>query len=160
VAVMGATGRITATSGTPASEPAGAGPPLLLIGTLSRETLARRRSALQAIGARGQWVLGALLVWVGVAILAGWDRGLESWVVDHSPEWLTRLTTRYRRGPRRIGKRRLPGTASVATITREVRSRRALSMNENPSRALIRVPRHPGSLTLRIVSCGWCGVAR
>jgi hypothetical protein len=40
-------------------------------------------------------VLGALLVWVGVAILAGWDRGLESWVVDHSPEWLTRLTTRY-----------------------------------------------------------------
>ena len=25
----------------------------------------------------------------------GWDRDAETWLLDHSPDWLTRLTTRY-----------------------------------------------------------------
>jgi cytochrome c-type biogenesis protein len=73
----------------------GAGTPLLLIGTLSREAMARSRGALLAAGQGGKWLLGALLVAIGLFILTGWDRGVEAWAVDHSPAWLTSLTTRY-----------------------------------------------------------------
>ena len=73
----------------------GAGTPLLLVGTLSREALSRTRGTLLAVGQRGRWVLGALLLVVGVSILSGRDKLVEAWVVDHSPAWLTELTTRY-----------------------------------------------------------------
>ena len=32
---------------------------------------------------------------MGAAILSGWDKGFEAWVLDHSPQWLTELTSRY-----------------------------------------------------------------
>ena len=73
----------------------GAGTPLLVIGTLSREAMARTRGTLLAAGQRGKWLLGAVLVLMGAAILTGWDKGFEAWVLDHSPQWLTDLTTRY-----------------------------------------------------------------
>jgi cytochrome c-type biogenesis protein len=73
----------------------GAGTPLLVIGTLSREAMARTRGTLMAAGRRGKWVLGAVLVVMGLAILSGVDKGFEAWVLDHSPQWLTDLTTRY-----------------------------------------------------------------
>jgi len=31
----------------------------------------------------------------GLLILSHADRGLEAWLLDHSPAWLTALTTRY-----------------------------------------------------------------
>ena len=73
----------------------GAGTPLVLIGTLSREATLRVRGKLMAAGQRGKWVLGGLLLLVGVSILTGWDKGFETWVLDHSPDWLTNLTTRF-----------------------------------------------------------------
>ncbi len=73
----------------------GAGTPLLVIGTLSREAMARTRSRFMAAGQRGKWLLGAVLVLMGGLILSGWDKGFEAWVVDHSPPWLTELTTRF-----------------------------------------------------------------
>ena len=73
----------------------GAGTPLLLIGTLSREAMARTRGTFMAAGQRGKWLLGAALVLMGGLILSGWDKGFEGWVLDHSPQWLTDLTTRY-----------------------------------------------------------------
>ena len=73
----------------------GAGTPLVLVGTLSREASLRLRGRLAAAGERGKWVLGAALLLLGLAILSGWDKGFEAWVVDHSPDWLTALTTRY-----------------------------------------------------------------
>jgi hypothetical protein len=27
--------------------------------------------------------------------VAGTDRAIETWLLDHSPDWLTRLTTRF-----------------------------------------------------------------
>ena len=72
----------------------GAGTPLLVIGTLSREALARTRGTLAA-GQRGKWLLGAALVLMGGFILSGWDKGFEAWVLDRSPQWLTDLTTRF-----------------------------------------------------------------
>jgi len=73
----------------------GAGTPLVLVGSLSRELLARWRVRLLAIGRRGQWVLGAVFIVIGVAIFSGADKRVEAWAVEHSPDWLTRLTTRY-----------------------------------------------------------------
>ena len=73
----------------------GAATPLLLIGTLSREALARARGRLLTLGERGRAALGVALLVVGLAILAGADKRLETWAVEHSPDWLTELTTRF-----------------------------------------------------------------
>jgi len=73
----------------------GAGTPLVLVGSLSRELLARWRERLLAVGRRGQWALGAVFIVIGVAIFSGADKRVEAWAVEHSPDWLTRLTTRY-----------------------------------------------------------------
>ena len=40
-------------------------------------------------------MLGAVLLLMGLAILTGWDKRFETWVLDHSPQWLSDLTTRY-----------------------------------------------------------------
>lgn len=73
----------------------GAGTPLVLVGNLSRELLARWRARLLMVGKRGQWALGAIFIVIGVAIFSGADKRVEAWAVEHSPDWLTRLTTRY-----------------------------------------------------------------
>ena len=73
----------------------GAGTPLIVIGGLSRDALMRVRGRLLAAGTRGQWWLGLLFIAIGVAIFTGGDRLIEAWAVEHSPDWLTRLTTRY-----------------------------------------------------------------
>jgi cytochrome c biogenesis protein CcdA len=73
----------------------GASVPMLLIGSLSRATLLRVRGSLNTAGKRGKQVLGIALLLVGVLILSHADRGLEAWLLDHSPAWLTGLTTRY-----------------------------------------------------------------
>jgi len=73
----------------------GAGTPLVLVGSLSRELLARWRERLLAVGRRGQWALGAVFIVIGAAIFSGADKRVEAWAVEHSPDWLTRLTTRY-----------------------------------------------------------------
>ena len=71
----------------------GAGLPLVLIGLLSRSTLMQVRSRLMSAGKLGKGVLGAALIFIGVAIVSGVDKKVEAWLVDASPEWLTRLTT-------------------------------------------------------------------
>jgi len=73
----------------------GAGVPLLILGTLSREAVLRWRGRLQAAGRRGKLVFGVVLLALGAAIVTGADKGFETWAVDHSPDWLTALTTRY-----------------------------------------------------------------
>ena len=73
----------------------GAALPLALVGTLSRETLARTRVKLLHFGTAGKYALGGVLLLVGVSIMTGADKTLESWLVEHSPEWLTDVTTRY-----------------------------------------------------------------
>ena len=73
----------------------GAGTPLLLIGSLSREAMGRFRGRIALAGERGKWLLGGIMLLLGVAILTGLDKGFEAWVLDHSPQWLTELTTRF-----------------------------------------------------------------
>jgi len=73
----------------------GAAAPLLVLGALSQEALKRRRTQLANTGNFGKRALGALLVLFGILILSGADRHLETYLVAASPEWLTRLTTRF-----------------------------------------------------------------
>jgi cytochrome c biogenesis protein CcdA len=73
----------------------GAALPLLAIGLMSREALARWRSRLLAAGSGGKVALGGLLLAVGVLILTGLDKRLETILVEVSPAWLNELTTRF-----------------------------------------------------------------
>ncbi|HYL04129.1 MAG TPA: cytochrome c biogenesis CcdA family protein [Steroidobacteraceae bacterium] len=69
--------------------------PLLAIGLLSRAALSRCRASLHRVGQWGKPVLGAALLALGALTLTHADRSLESWLLDHSPAWLTALTTRF-----------------------------------------------------------------
>ncbi len=71
----------------------GAGLPLVVIGMLSREAAQRLRGRLTRAGRAMRLGLGAVLVVFGTAILTGYDKQAETWLVGISPDWLTRLTT-------------------------------------------------------------------
>ena len=73
----------------------GAGTPLVVLGSLSRPVMNRLRGRLLAVGQHGKLVLGGMLMLLGLATLTGGDKVFETWAVDHSPAWLTDLTTRY-----------------------------------------------------------------
>jgi cytochrome c biogenesis protein CcdA len=73
----------------------GAAFPLLLLGMASREAMMRWRERLLAAGKGGKALLGALLLLVGVMILSGLDKRIETVLVEASPDWLTNLTTRF-----------------------------------------------------------------
>ena len=73
----------------------GAALPLLVLGALSREMLMRWRTRLLSAGHSGKIALGLVLVAVGMLIVTGTDRHIETVLVDASPAWLTALTTRF-----------------------------------------------------------------
>lgn len=73
----------------------GASVPLLVLGLLSRAALGRIRNGLLRGGRVGKAVLGVFLLATAVSMLSGADQRIESWLVDHSPAWLTHLTTQY-----------------------------------------------------------------
>lgn len=73
----------------------GASIPLIIVGSLSGKTISRIRSRLMNVGSMGKFVLGAMLILMGVSMLTGWDKSLEVLLVNHSPNWLTQLTTRF-----------------------------------------------------------------
>ena len=73
----------------------GAALPLLLLGILSRQAWTRWAKHLGKGGTHGKRILGLILVAFGVLILTGLDKGLQTYLVSVSPEWLTALTTRF-----------------------------------------------------------------
>ena len=73
----------------------GAAAPLIVLGSLSRASMLRVRGRLLTAGHRGKQVFGVLLIGMGVLIASGLDKSLETWLLDHSPDWLTQLTTRF-----------------------------------------------------------------
>ncbi|TCT07677.1 cytochrome c biogenesis CcdA family protein [Aquabacter spiritensis] len=73
----------------------GAAAPLLLLGLVSRDVLLGSRDRLARAARGGRLVLGTLLLAVGLLILTGLDKRIEAGLVDLSPAWLTRLTTRF-----------------------------------------------------------------
>ncbi|MGI9024109.1 MAG: cytochrome c biogenesis CcdA family protein [Burkholderiaceae bacterium] len=73
----------------------GAGLPLIALGLISRGAMMRMRGNLLAAGRTGKMVLGTAMLVVAALIVLGTDKTIETWLVDHSPMWLTDLTTRY-----------------------------------------------------------------
>lgn len=73
----------------------GAGTPLVLLGSVSQGVAVRLRGRLMTGGRVGKIVLGAVMLLIGVAIFTGMDKQFETWAVQASPDWLTRLTTRF-----------------------------------------------------------------
>jgi cytochrome c-type biogenesis protein len=73
----------------------GAALPLIFLGLLSRAMLIRVRSRLISAGKLGKAVLGMALIVIGLSIVSGIDKALETLLVDASPQWLTRLTTAF-----------------------------------------------------------------
>ena len=72
----------------------GAGLPLVALGALSRQAIARFRGRLIAVGRHGKKLLGGVMLILGVFILTGADKQVESWILDVAPGWLTQLGTR------------------------------------------------------------------
>ena len=72
----------------------GAALPLLLLGLLSRELWLRWRGRIAAGGRAVKVAMGALMIALGVLVLAGLDKRAEAWAVEASPGWLIALTTR------------------------------------------------------------------
>ena len=72
----------------------GAGTPMILLGSVPRIVAARLRGNLLSIGQAGKYVLGGSLCVLGILTLSGFDKTLETMAIDHSPAWLTNLTTR------------------------------------------------------------------
>ena len=62
---------------------------------MSRDALARWRNRLLAAGSGGKALMGIALVAIGLLILSGLDKRLETILVDASPALLTELTTRF-----------------------------------------------------------------
>jgi len=71
----------------------GAGLPLVILGSLSREVMLRMRGRLLAAGQQGNKVLGAVMLLLGAFILTGLDKRFETWVLDVAPAWLTQIGT-------------------------------------------------------------------
>lgn len=65
------------------------------LGIASRDAMARMRSRFLAAGTVGNYALGVILLLLGLLILTGADKRIEALLVQHSPAWLTDLTTRY-----------------------------------------------------------------
>ena len=55
----------------------------------------RWRDRLMQGGKAFKAVMGGLLVAVGVAILTGFDKAVETWLNKMSPAWLIDLTTKF-----------------------------------------------------------------
>ena len=73
----------------------GAGLPLMLIGSMSRQLLLRWRGSMSATSKAMKQALGLFLIGIGLLIVTGLDRPLETGLVEVSPQWLTSITTRF-----------------------------------------------------------------
>lgn len=71
----------------------GAGLPLVILGTLSREAMLRVRGKLLIAGRQGKKVLGAVMLLLAIFILTGLDKRFEAWMLDTAPAWLTQVGT-------------------------------------------------------------------
>lgn len=71
----------------------GAALPIIALGMLSRQGIQKFRGKLLLFGARGKQALGALMLVLGILMLTGADKLLETKIVAVTPEWLVRLTT-------------------------------------------------------------------
>jgi len=73
----------------------GAALPVVALAYVSRSAMMKIRGKLMQAGKTGKMLMGAIMIALSSMILSGADKPVESWLVDHSPSWLTTLTTRF-----------------------------------------------------------------
>lgn len=73
----------------------GAALPILVLAFVSRAALSRAASRMLQTGRAGRALLGVVLIVVALLLLSGANRAIETWLVAHSPAWLTALSTRF-----------------------------------------------------------------
>jgi cytochrome c biogenesis protein CcdA len=73
----------------------GAGLPLALLGMLSRSAMQGMKGKLGGIGKYGKQLLGVFLLAIGLLVISGQDKHVEAFLLNHSPDWLTDLTTTF-----------------------------------------------------------------
>jgi len=73
----------------------GAALPVVALAYISRGAIARSSGKLIQAGRTGKIVMGIVLVATAAMILSGADKAVETWLVMHTPDWLTELTTRF-----------------------------------------------------------------
>ncbi len=74
---------------------AGAALPVIALASVSRSAMMRMRGKLMQTGKHGKSALGIAMIAIAVFIISGFDKPIEAWLVEHSPDWLTTLTTRF-----------------------------------------------------------------
>jgi len=73
----------------------GAALPVVGLAYLSRSAMMKMRGKLLVTGKVGKMVFGAVMLALAAMILTGADKPVETWLVNHSPAWLTNLTTKF-----------------------------------------------------------------
>ena len=73
----------------------GAALPVVALAYVSRSAMLKMRGKLMQAGKTGKMILGAIMIALAAMILSGADKPVESWLVDQSPAWLTKLTTQF-----------------------------------------------------------------
>jgi cytochrome c biogenesis protein CcdA len=73
----------------------GAALPVVALAYVSRGAMMKLRGKLLQAGKTGKMILGVVMIALAALILSGMDKSIEAWLVDHSPAWVTKLTTRY-----------------------------------------------------------------
>ncbi len=73
----------------------GAAAPLLALAYGSRQAVLGRRDRLQRLSAVAKPAMGVVLAVVGLLVLTGLDKVIETRLTSAMPEWLLDLTTRY-----------------------------------------------------------------
>jgi cytochrome c-type biogenesis protein len=71
----------------------GAVTPLLLLAYGSRQVLLERRKQVLSVAQAGRWVMGGVLLAMGLLVITGLDKHVEALLVSLSPDWLIELTT-------------------------------------------------------------------
>jgi hypothetical protein len=53
------------------------------------------RGGLLQVGRAGKVALGSAMLLIAIATISARDKQAEAWLVNHSPAWLTSLSTRF-----------------------------------------------------------------
>lgn len=73
----------------------GAAFPVVALAYVGRGAMTRMRGTLMQAGKVGKTIMGVVMIALAAMILSGADKPMETWLVNHSPAWLTQLTTRF-----------------------------------------------------------------
>jgi cytochrome c-type biogenesis protein len=73
----------------------GAALPLLAIGALSQQAIGKWRSRMLQTGQVAKKIFGFALLLLGILIVTGADKFLETGIVNIMPDWLVTLTSRF-----------------------------------------------------------------